>query len=891
MALSGSKTGSVTNKSNYFTFYFEWSATQDIAGNYSDVTVKTYVKTNNTYQTFDTVGSRDHSITINGDTTEISKVIDCDPWNSDGVYHIQTKTTRVYHDADGKKKITISARSNGHALEWGYSSSTASSADATASAEITLDTIPRASSITSISNDGMVINGSNELIVNISRASSSFTHDVKFTFGDYTHTLTSQGTSAKFIVPLTWIARFGNGGSGSLKGSVSVQTKNGSNNIGSAVSKDITLKCPSASTFASTAKIECNGSNNIAIAISRAVSTFTHTIKWVWGSYNHTITKTSGVSLSYAPPTSWLSAIPNANSGHGTIYVETYYGNQKIGATASARFDMTVPSYTPSLTSVNATLVQNSKISDWNIYVEKYSKAKFTFNGASGVYGSTIKEYKVVVDSVTYKGTANNYTSNALNKSGELEWTATITDSRGYYTSKTGKINVQALIVPKYVSHKIYRYDGAKENDSGEQLFFNLTFTYGEYGGLNSTTNKIYIKRSGASQYTEYGTFENGEDLKIDDYVFDYHYSYAIRAIVTDELGNSIQVDKTILDDRGLIDSDGVNNSVGLLKLATRPNFVQVGGHLEVDGMIVNPQGSYNHVVTANGQGNYIKFATIKIVGNYADTRISFDILNRTGYEKTSVLLYFGGGATTDPVLSRLAVRGTNMYVYAHKSATSTWDLYIYDSWGWDRYTICNLCSPDTLNPLTSSTQFLDYFNFDWVNEVASELPSDAVEGSIDYYFDTTSHRFNKNVIVGTDTSRTFISNGAIELYAGIPYIDFHFGGASDDFTARVAETEKGVITIYNYLKVPKSINGVYIQKVQTDEKTTIKFNVDTHVSGFIFGDYNNTASAYVFGRSTCAKLAGGGSISVADGVVTLTVSAWSYFTFMSNAQLTFTLS
>lgn len=143
MALSGSKTGSVTLNSGYFTFYFEWSAKQDILGNYSDVTVNTYIKTNDTWQTFDTVGSRDHSITINGDTTKISKVINCNPWNSNGIYHIQSKTTRVYHNDDGSKSITISARSNGHASSWGYSSSTASSADATASVTITLDTIPR----------------------------------------------------------------------------------------------------------------------------------------------------------------------------------------------------------------------------------------------------------------------------------------------------------------------------------------------------------------------------------------------------------------------------------------------------------------------------------------------------------------------------------------------------------------------------------------------------------------------------------------------------------------------------------------------------------------------------------------------------------------------------
>ena len=148
MALSGTINGSVTQKSTYFSFYLEWSATQNVAGNYSDVTVKTYWKTNNTYHTFDTVGSRNASITINGITSSISKVFSV-YWSSNP-YLIQTATQRVYHNSDGSKSITISARANGHAASYGPSSSTATSGDCTASGTITLNTIPRASSFGTI---------------------------------------------------------------------------------------------------------------------------------------------------------------------------------------------------------------------------------------------------------------------------------------------------------------------------------------------------------------------------------------------------------------------------------------------------------------------------------------------------------------------------------------------------------------------------------------------------------------------------------------------------------------------------------------------------------------------------------------------------------------------
>ena len=57
MALSGRINGSVTQNSNYFSFYLDWSATQNTSENSSTITVKTYWATNNIYQGFDTVGS------------------------------------------------------------------------------------------------------------------------------------------------------------------------------------------------------------------------------------------------------------------------------------------------------------------------------------------------------------------------------------------------------------------------------------------------------------------------------------------------------------------------------------------------------------------------------------------------------------------------------------------------------------------------------------------------------------------------------------------------------------------------------------------------------------------------------------------------------------------
>ena len=235
MALSGTINGSVTQKSSYFSFYLTWSATQNVAGNYSDVTVNTYWKTNNTYHTFDTVGSRSASITINGTTSSISKVFSV-YWSSNP-YLIQTATQRVYHNNDGTKSITISARANGHAASYGPSSSTASSADCTASGTITLNTIPRASSFGTISGNTI---GSN-MTVNINRNSSSFTHQLWYKLGNssWYDLGAGIGTQKTFTISNDLLSQLPSSTSGTLQ--LCIRTYNGSTQIGSDVYKNVTV--------------------------------------------------------------------------------------------------------------------------------------------------------------------------------------------------------------------------------------------------------------------------------------------------------------------------------------------------------------------------------------------------------------------------------------------------------------------------------------------------------------------------------------------------------------------------------------------------------------------------------------------------------------------------
>ena len=199
MALSGTINGRVTLNSRFMSFYITWSAKQNVEGNYSDVTVTSYWKTNNTRWGFDTEGSRAASITINGNTTSISKRFDSTNgtgtgWKKENPWAIQTVTERVYHNSDGSKSISISARANGYAASYGPSNSSASSGDCTASGTISLDTIPRASNVSATNADI----GSTSTIT-VSRYSTSFKHTVSFSCPGIYDTVIESDSEASVI--------------------------------------------------------------------------------------------------------------------------------------------------------------------------------------------------------------------------------------------------------------------------------------------------------------------------------------------------------------------------------------------------------------------------------------------------------------------------------------------------------------------------------------------------------------------------------------------------------------------------------------------------------------------------------------------------------------------
>lgn len=223
MALSGTIKGTTNNE--FVSCKIVWSASQSISGNYTDVTATlSFSRTNTGYTTS---GTFTGNLYINGVATAFSKYASI-TYNSNTV--ICTATTRVYHNDDGSKSITISATGGRSSPYLGIQS---------CSATVTLDTIPRASSI-SVGTLTMNSSGS----ISVSRASSAFTHTITYKFGSASGTICtkSSSTSVSWTPPLTLANQVPNATSG--VGTLTCDTYNGSTKIGSK-SISFTLNVPS----------------------------------------------------------------------------------------------------------------------------------------------------------------------------------------------------------------------------------------------------------------------------------------------------------------------------------------------------------------------------------------------------------------------------------------------------------------------------------------------------------------------------------------------------------------------------------------------------------------------------------------------------------------------
>ena len=217
-------------------------------------------------------------------------------------------------------------------------------------------------------------------------------------------------------------------------------------------------------------------------------------MRYAWGSKSGTIATGVENNCQWTIPLDLATEIPNQYSGWGSIYCDTYYGSTFVG-TKSVVFKASAPSSTSPTVSISLERPRTTTPAVTG-YVQGVDQLKVTIS-ATGKYGATITSYSSTVDGTAYSGST--YTTGILAKSGAIRVTATVTDSRGWKTTVSKDITVQAYTAPAVTGVSAYRCKSATDaslNAAGAYICIKPSGSITPLGSTNGRKCTIYWKKA-----------------------------------------------------------------------------------------------------------------------------------------------------------------------------------------------------------------------------------------------------------------------------------------------------------------------------------------------------------------------------------------------------------
>ena len=249
-----------------------------------------------------------------------------------------------------------------------------------------------------------------------------------------------------------------------------------------------------------------------------ASSGFSHKLYYSWNGTEKLITTlasgSTAVSYSYTIPTDWEKNMPNTTSAIATFILETLNGNTVIGRKSINATVKVRSGVLPTISTVS-TSDTNTTCSAMGIFVQSRSCIKFTI-GTSGNQGSTISSVSTKFDGQAYSGST--FTTQAIQNSGSLSYTITVTDSRGRTATKSGSVTVVAYNPPSLtnVSAKRANSSYAVDEINGTYALLHFSVGFTSLNSKNATSFYIQYRTSGATTWTKINSWSNNYSLTQD---------------------------------------------------------------------------------------------------------------------------------------------------------------------------------------------------------------------------------------------------------------------------------------------------------------------------------------------------------------------------------------
>lgn len=262
--------------------------------------------------------------------------------------------------------------------------------------------------------------------------------------------------------------------------------------------------------------LDCGGV--IKISGTSASSNFSHKVYVTWNGTKIQIgtiaSGTTSPSFSYTIPTDWEKNIPDSTSGIATFTLETISGSTSVGSKSVNATIKVRSSIVPTIGTVGISDT-NSICAGIGQYVQNQSKLKFTI-ATSGNQGSTITSVSTKFNNQTYTGST--FTTQAIQSSGSIGYTITVTDSRGRSATKSGSVNVVAYYPPSLTNVSAKRANSGYTVDESSGTYALLHFKVGFTSLSNKNVTSFYIqyRTSGDTAWTKINSWDNNYTLEQD---------------------------------------------------------------------------------------------------------------------------------------------------------------------------------------------------------------------------------------------------------------------------------------------------------------------------------------------------------------------------------------
>lgn len=337
----------------------------------------------------------------------------------------------------------------------------------------------------------------------------------------------------------------------------------------------------------------------VNIPITKRIPSAKHTLRCAWYKPAEVIIDNVDTSYKWTIPDEFATSIPNASSGWGTIYLDTYVNGKLINTqsktfTAALSLNRAKPTFSKIALADATELTRNITQSD-RYFVSVLSKIYARFENVEATFGATITSYfmEVVGNNNTISAPSGTFREISVNKDTQFTLRGYVEDSRGIrsdpyettitvlnYFSPTLRFEVvrsgatnSTLTIKRFAKVAPLMVNGVQKNP------MKLTFTTWQ---VDSATETIDNGGAGGnwSQISEF----NASNANLGN-SYPADTSYIVVGKLEDKF-TSVSFQVTVPSDRIVMSYD--KEGIGINKYRER-------GALDVDGLIYSNRKQIQH--------------------------------------------------------------------------------------------------------------------------------------------------------------------------------------------------------------------------------------------------------------------------------------------------------